>query len=583
MKFDEALAIEGDNFVYENFVKRPAPIESDEDVGNTLPDDPTIGEISVTSKRKKARNYDEMGIDFLSNECEPYFPKGEIRAIMKTKWFEEPLKGVYQFVDGETLDSKCMYLLNKDEIPIKRFSPYKAFVPSDDSSIYVIGANVVNGIKFNFNLPKDRAKYAEYCENKRRTDEMALFNFRNDEAGRAKYTEFFLLQPYEEGIWEGYLHRPLNRYDLYMYLEYLCMYPRPLVYKAQTHDLFVYQSFTDKDGEEQFEVAYDDNGNPIIDLSGRAGTIHVIDGLPTSVQQASVQIDNSDNSNTTTATKKPNPNGRGRVPDTVKDSYTTPDWCVEQLVSILVTLYGRRDLVIYDPCCGKSRIIGNVLKTVSMDEYAINHTIIEDDLHYHDAKKNYLTNENIPDYDILITNPPFSGKNKLNFLLKAFKSNRPFVFLFPLQVLVPVDNMRLFHTFGITIYILTPAPRFLDDEGKEKSIRECGWFYWNGEQKKDNIVMHYIVKKCIKKGCVCQLKEYACYFDNEARSICEASVSSGTADNEDEEDDEEAQSKSELSVLDKLENVSFQKTADTDMPLQPQEGRNILKWTRQIE
>ena len=81
MKFDEALAIEGDNFVYENNVKRPAPIESDDEVVNTLPDNEVIGEISVTPKRKKARNYDEMGIDFLSNECEPYFNYGSAQCI----------------------------------------------------------------------------------------------------------------------------------------------------------------------------------------------------------------------------------------------------------------------------------------------------------------------------------------------------------------------------------------------------------------------------------------------------------------------------------------------------------------------
>ena len=60
------------------------------------------------------------------------------------------------------------------------------------------------------------------------------------------------------------------------------------------------------------------------------------------------------------------------------------------------------------------------------------------------------------DYDLIVTNPPYSIKE--DFLLRAFALKKPFMFLFPITTLEGVKRHKMFRENGIQLLI--PDMRF---------------------------------------------------------------------------------------------------------------------------
>lgn len=88
------------------------------------------------------------------------------------------------------------------------------------------------------------------------------------------------------------------------------------------------------------------------------------------------------------------------------------------------------------------------------------------------TSNDFFTNEN-PDYDVLITNPPFSLKDK--FLLKAYQLNKPFAMLLPITALEGIKRQFLYKKYGIQI--LFPKKR-TDFNGKKSPWFYTAWFCW---------------------------------------------------------------------------------------------------------
>ena len=78
-----------------------------------------------------------------------------------------------------------------------------------------------------------------------------------------------------------------------------------------------------------------------------------------------------------------------------------------------------------------------------------------------------------PEYDILITNPPFSIKDK--FLEEAYKRGKPFAILLPITALEGIKRQEMYKKYGIEI--LFPAKR-IDFNGKKAPWFYCAWFCW---------------------------------------------------------------------------------------------------------
>jgi hypothetical protein len=87
-----------------------------------------------------------------------------------------------------------------------------------------------------------------------------------------------------------------------------------------------------------------------------------------------------------------------------------------------------------------------------------------------------------PDYyDINITNPPFSTKDK--FLERAFSLKKPFMFLLPITCLEGVKRGKMFRENGIQLLI--PDIRFKFKPEGSGAWFQTSWFTWGLNLKND--------------------------------------------------------------------------------------------------
>jgi hypothetical protein len=84
---------------------------------------------------------------------------------------------------------------------------------------------------------------------------------------------------------------------------------------------------------------------------------------------------------------------------------------------------------------------------------------------------NFLLDE-IPQVDIIITNPPYSLKD--DFLKRAFEVGKPFAFLLPLTTLEGIKRGKMFSENDIQILIPNRRFNFANPEGR-KTKGSC-WF-----------------------------------------------------------------------------------------------------------
>lgn len=91
---------------------------------------------------------------------------------------------------------------------------------------------------------------------------------------------------------------------------------------------------------------------------------------------------------------------------------------------------------------------------------------------YEVTTSNDFFNE-FPDYDILITNPPYSLKDQ--FLTEAYKRGKPFAMLLPITALEGKERQKLYKKYGIQI--LFPLKR-TDFNGKGSPWFYTAWFCW---------------------------------------------------------------------------------------------------------
>ena len=97
-------------------------------------------------------------------------------------------------------------------------------------------------------------------------------------------------------------------------------------------------------------------------------------------------------------------------------------------------------------------------------------TVVGRDLYTTEEKHNYLLTDD-PEYEVMITNPPFCLKHK--FFEKAINSGKPFIMLLPLQFLTPKCSYENIKKCEIDIMIMNPSPKFLHGDG-ERDVGDCG-------------------------------------------------------------------------------------------------------------
>jgi hypothetical protein len=148
------------------------------------------------------------------------------------------------------------------------------------------------------------------------------------------------------------------------------------------------------------------------------------------------------------------------------DELYTPDDAVGMLLPYIPT-----GLVIWECTAIKESRITKVLR---YHQYEVITSHIEDG-------EDFFTYE--PErYDVIITNPPYSKKDK--FLERAFQLNKPFMFLLPITTLEGIKRSEMFRKNGIQLLI--PNKRFnFKPEKKSGAWFQTSWFCHGIELEND--------------------------------------------------------------------------------------------------
>jgi len=77
-------------------------------------------------------------------------------------------------------------------------------------------------------------------------------------------------------------------------------------------------------------------------------------------------------------------------------------------------------------------------------------------------------------WDILITNPPYSLKDK--FLERAYDLGNPFCFLLPLTTLEGIKRSKLFRRYGVELLVLDKRVNFM--RNRRPCYFNTSWFCW---------------------------------------------------------------------------------------------------------
>lgn len=78
------------------------------------------------------------------------------------------------------------------------------------------------------------------------------------------------------------------------------------------------------------------------------------------------------------------------------------------------------------------------------------------------------------DFDIIITNPPYSFKD--SFIEKCYEYGKPWALLLPLTALEGIKRGNLFREYGISLLVFD---RRIEFTGKGANWFATAWFCWN--------------------------------------------------------------------------------------------------------
>jgi hypothetical protein len=89
---------------------------------------------------------------------------------------------------------------------------------------------------------------------------------------------------------------------------------------------------------------------------------------------------------------------------------------------------------------------------------------------------------------------------------------RNMTMLLAVQSLMTARRMALFSHFGITLYLVTPNPKFkCGITGKDVSINgEISWFYWDGTTVPDRLEVYYLCNDKTDNNVMLNQKKIEC-------------------------------------------------------------------------
>lgn len=149
------------------------------------------------------------------------------------------------------------------------------------------------------------------------------------------------------------------------------------------------------------------------------------------------------------------------------DELYTPEYAIKPLLKYLnlycVRTYVKRKPIIWECTDYGNSNITKILKENGWDVV----TTSKNEL-------NFLTDNPDFDFDMIITNPPYSLKNE--FLKKCYEYGKPFALLLPITALEGLERGRLFRENGIEVLVFDKR---CDFSGKKSCWFNTSWFCWD--------------------------------------------------------------------------------------------------------
>lgn len=144
------------------------------------------------------------------------------------------------------------------------------------------------------------------------------------------------------------------------------------------------------------------------------------------------------------------------------DELYTPSYAVEPLLKYL----NNKKITIWECTDFGSSNITNVL-------HGGGYNVIST----HKDNFNFLTDTPDFDFDMIITNPPYSLKDE--FIKKCYEYGKPFCLLLPITSLEGVERGKMFRKNGIELLVFDKRCNFIYDNTKKSNWFNTSWFCWN--------------------------------------------------------------------------------------------------------
>lgn len=89
-------------------------------------------------------------------------------------------------------------------------------------------------------------------------------------------------------------------------------------------------------------------------------------------------------------------------------------------------------------------------------------------------KKSYFDYEPQENYDIIITNPPYSLKDE--FLKRSYELQKPFMLLLPITAFEGIERGKMFRENGVEVLVFDRRINFMQKQGKKGAWFNTSWF-----------------------------------------------------------------------------------------------------------
>jgi hypothetical protein len=147
------------------------------------------------------------------------------------------------------------------------------------------------------------------------------------------------------------------------------------------------------------------------------------------------------------------------IKNSKENEFQTPKEALIPLIS-----YIKKEWNIWECACGNGNIVNNLLE-IGFNIFGSDILTGQDFLNY---------NPSI-DYDCIITNPPYSIKDK--FIYRCYELKKPFALLMPYSALETEKRQRLYRKYGLELILFNKRIDFLKkDQNKGKPYFATAWF-----------------------------------------------------------------------------------------------------------